>query len=73
MLTTKTLGVLSEMRQEAIPDGVPVVFTCDPWNPRVESWDDFMGAVERAYAQYGDCWRRKITADQTGHDPEQTS
>jgi len=58
------------MSQEATPGDVPVEFTFRQWNPQVESWDDFMSAVERGYSQYLDRSRRKITADQTGHDLE---
>ena len=67
---TETLGVLSEMSQEARPDDGPVVLTFRAWNPRVESWDDYIGALERAYARYLDGRRRTITAEQSGHDPE---
>ena len=66
---TEMLGVLSEMSQEALPNDGPSVFTFRPWNPREESWDDFRGAVQRAYAQYVDGCRRTSTADQPGHDP----
>jgi hypothetical protein len=58
------------MNQEAPPDDGLVVFTCRPWTPEVESWDDFMSAVERAYSRYLDRSRRTITADQTGSDPQ---
>ena len=42
------------MSEDPTPDDVPipVEFTFRPWNPRVESWDEFMGALERAYAEY---------------------
>jgi hypothetical protein len=46
------------------------VLTFRAWNPRVESWDDYKGALERAYALYLDGHRRTVTAEQTGHDPE---
>ena len=63
---TEKLGVSSEMSQEARLDDGPVVFTCRPWNPEVESWNDFKSAVEREYSRYLECSRRKITADETG-------
>jgi hypothetical protein len=66
----KTRGVWSEMSQEARLEDVPLMFTFRPWNPHVESWDDFKHAAERAYSQYLDRCRRKISADQTGHDLE---
>jgi hypothetical protein len=40
------------MSQGAIPDDVPAVFNFRAWNARGESWDDYIRAVERAYAQY---------------------
>jgi len=40
------------MNQETPPDDVPVVFSFRAWNSRWESWDDYLSAVERAYAQY---------------------
>jgi hypothetical protein len=58
------------MSQEAIPGDVPVEFTFRPRNAQVESWDDFMGAVERGYAQYLDGCHRTITAEPTGQDPD---
>jgi hypothetical protein len=61
------------MSQEAIPGYVPVEFTLRPWNPHAESWDDFMGAVERGYAQYLDGRHRTITAEPTGQDPKPTA
>ncbi len=61
---TEMLGVLSEMSQDALPNDGPSVFTFRPWNPRVESWDDFKRAVERAYAQYVDRGRRAIMTSQ---------
>ena len=66
----ETLGVLSEMCHEARPNGGPAVLTFRAWNPHVESWDDYKGALERAYALYLDGHRRTMTAEQTGHDPE---
>jgi len=36
----------------------------------VESWDDYIGALERAFALYLDGYRRTTTAEQTGLDPE---
>jgi hypothetical protein len=58
------------MGQEVRPDNVPVVFSFRPWNPRVESRDDYTGAVERGYSQYLDCCRRTNTSEQTGQDPD---
>lgn len=48
----------------------PPVLTFRAWNPEVESWNDYKGALERAYAPYLDGHRRTVTAEQTGHDPE---
>ena len=59
----------SEMRQDALPNDGPIEFTAHPWNPRVESWDDFKRAVERGYAQYLSGGRRAIIADPPGHAP----
>jgi hypothetical protein len=60
---------VAEMRQDARPDDGPRMFTCRPWSPHEESWDDFMRAVERAYAQYVDSCRRAIAADSPGPEP----
>jgi hypothetical protein len=68
--TTETLGVLSEMSQDARSYDGPVVLTFRAWNPLVEPWDDFIGALKRAFALYLDDYRRPMTAKQTGHDPE---
>jgi len=65
---TETLGVLSERSQEGEHDG-SVVLTFRAWNPQVESWDDYKGALERAYALYLDGYRRTTTAEQSGQDP----
>jgi len=67
---TETLGVLSEVSQEARSDDGLIVLTFRAWNPRVESWDAYIGALEQAYARYLDGYRGPMTADQTGHDPE---
>jgi hypothetical protein len=67
---TELLGVLSETSQDARADNGPVVLTFRAWNPRVESWDDYVGVLERAYALYLDCYRRTTTAEQTGQEPE---
>ena len=64
------LGVLSETSQDARADTGPVVLTFRAWNPRVESWDDYIGALERAYALYLDGYHRTITAEPTGQGPE---
>jgi hypothetical protein len=66
----ETPEVLAETCQEARSNGGPAVLTFRAWNPRVESWDDYKGALERAYALYLDGHRRTVTAEQTGHDPE---
>jgi len=58
------------MIQDPPPDDIPMMFAFRPWNPQVESWDDFMSAVERGYSQYLDRCRCTITADQIGRDPE---
>ena len=60
---TELLGIVSETTQDARSHTGPVVLTFRAWNPRVESWDDYVGALERAYAR-----RRAITADQPGQD-----
>jgi hypothetical protein len=67
---TETLGVLSETSQDARSDNGPVVLTFRAWNPRMESWADFIGALERAFALYLDGYRCTTTAKQTDHDPE---
>jgi len=67
---TELLGVLSETSQDARADNGPVVLTFRAWNPRVASWDDYVGALERAFALYLDGYRRTTTAEQTGLDPE---
>jgi hypothetical protein len=66
----ETLGVLSETSPEARSDDGPVVLTFRAWNSLVESWDDYIGALKRAYALYLDGYRRPMTAAQTGHHPE---
>ena len=66
---TELLGVLSETSQDARSNNGPVVLTFRAWNPRVESWDDYVGVLERAFALYLDGYRR-TTAEQTGLDPE---
>jgi hypothetical protein len=58
------------MNQEATPDDGLVEFSFRAWNSSEESWDDFMSAVERGYAQYLDRSRRTIRADQIGQEPE---
>jgi hypothetical protein len=58
------------MNLEATRDDGLVEFSFRAWNSSEESWDDFMGAVERGYAQYVDRCRRTITTDQTGQNPE---
>ncbi len=58
------------MSQEAIAGDVPDEFTFRPWNPQVESWDNFMGAVERGYTLFVGCCRHTITVEQTGQDAE---
>jgi len=40
------------MSQGAIPHDVPAAFSVRAWNARGESWDDYIRALERAYAQY---------------------
>ena len=67
---TELLGVLSETSQDARSNNGPVVLTFRAWNPRVESWDDYVGVLERAFALYLDGYRRTTTAEQTGLDPE---
>ena len=66
---TELLGVLSETSQDARADNGPVVLTFRAWNPRVESWDDYVGVLERAYALYLDGYRRTTRAELTGQDP----
>jgi hypothetical protein len=65
---TELLGVVSETSQDARSNTSPVVLTFRAWNPHVELWDDYKGALERAYAQYVDR-RRAVMVDQPGHDP----
>ena len=66
---TELLGVLSETSQDARFNNAPVVLTFRAWNPRVESWDDYVGVLERAFALYLDGYRRTTTAEQSGQDP----
>ena len=66
---TEMLGVLSVTSQDARADNGPVVLTFHAWNPRVESWDDYVGALERAFALYLDGYRRTITMEPTGQEP----
>jgi hypothetical protein len=58
------------MNQEVTPDDVPAVFSCRPWNASEESWDDFMGAVDRAYAQFVARRRRTMMEDQLWRAPD---
>ena len=67
---TEMLGVLSEISQEARSDDGSVVLTFRAWNSWVESWDDYIGALERAFALYLDGYRRTTRAEQSGPDPE---
>jgi hypothetical protein len=67
---TEMLGVLSESSQDARSDDGPVVLTFRAWDPLVESWDDYIGALERAFALYLDGYRRTMTAEQPGHHPD---
>ena len=60
---------VAEMSQDARPHDGPSMFTCRPWSPHEESWDDFMRAVERAYVQYVDGCRGPVVADPPGHEP----
>ena len=67
---TELLGVLSETSQDARSNNGPVVLTFRAWNLRVESWDDYVGVLERAFGRYLDGYRRTATAEQTVQDPE---
>jgi hypothetical protein len=51
---TASRELVRRMNQETSPDDVPVVFGFRPWNSRGESWEDYLRALERAYAQYLD-------------------
>jgi hypothetical protein len=53
------------MIHEMQADDVPVVFSARAWNSSQESWDDYIRALERAYAQYVERSRGTITEDQT--------
>jgi len=55
------------MNQEPPPGDVPVVFGVRTWNPERESWEDYLRAVERSYAQYRDR-RRQCSSE---HFPAQ--
>jgi hypothetical protein len=61
---TEMLGVLSETSRDARADTGPVVLTFRAWNPRVESWDDYVGALERVRTVFG----RLSPYDQGGAD-----
>ena len=65
----ETRGVVAAMSQDAPSNDGPRVFTFRPWNSRVESWDDFKGALERAYSLYVDGCCRAMTVDLPGHEP----
>jgi hypothetical protein len=67
---TEMLGVLSGINQDARSNNGPVVLTFRAWNPRVESWDDYVGALERAFALYLDGYRRTMTTEQLGNHPD---
>jgi hypothetical protein len=58
------------MNQEATPDDVPVMFSFRPWNSRGESWDDYIRALERAYAQYLDRCRQDIDVNKPAQHPD---
>jgi len=58
------------MNREVTPDDLPVMFSARTWNSLQESWEDYLHAVERAYAQYVDCARRTSMGDQTRLAPD---
>ena len=53
------------MIQEMPADDVPVMFSARAWNSSQESWDDYIRALERAYAQYVERARGTMIEDQT--------
>jgi hypothetical protein len=67
---TELLGVLSETSQDARFNNAPVVLTFRAWNPRVESWDDYVGVLERAFALYLDGYHRTMMTEQPGYHPD---
>jgi len=56
--------------QEVIPEDVPVVFSARAWNSLQESWDDYIRALERAYAQYVERARHTMLETQTLRAPD---
>jgi hypothetical protein len=67
----------AQMSEEAPPDDVRELndseaegFTFRQWEPSGESWDDYIRALERAYAQYVDRRRRSIVTEQTPPAPD---
>ena len=60
------------MSDDVTPADIPLEFTVHSWNPREESWEEFIRALERAYAQYVERSRHQIAAAQIApqHDPD---
>jgi hypothetical protein len=58
------------MSQEALSDDVPVVFSVRPWNSRQESWDDYLRALERAYAEFRDRRRQGSEGPPSASNPD---
>ena len=57
------------MSEGATPDGWEGL-PFRQWDPSRESWDDYIRALEHAYAQYVDRRRRTIVAEQTPSAPD---
>ena len=63
------------MIHEMPADDVPVVFSARAWKSSQESWDDYIRALERAYAQYVERARGTMIENQTrcAPDPENSA
>ena len=56
------------MDQDMLPDAPPIEFTFPTWHSDTESWDDFLSAVEEAYAQFRvRCWQRAVLSQAAPH------
>ena len=58
-------SLVQAMIDDALPDPVPGEFTFRPWNHGEESWDDFIRALECAYARYAAGSGHLPASDQT--------
>jgi hypothetical protein len=58
------------MSQAAPPDDVPEVLSVRARNSREESWDDYIRALERTFAQYLDRYRQVIALKLAARSPD---